>query len=77
MFNTAIIEVAIGLVFVFSLMALLVTQINSIVTALLNSRAKYLKQGLQELITDPQLQAKMLAHPIIKMVKVSVPTASP
>jgi hypothetical protein len=73
MFNTAIVEVAIGLVFVFALMAMLVTQINGIVTSVLNLRAKELKKGLLALVTDDQLGAKVLGHPVINMVKVSVP----
>ena len=72
--NTAIIEVVIGLVFVFSLMAILVTQINNLIMAVLNLRAKELKKGLQGLLSDPQLQAKMLGHPIIQMVRASVPS---
>ncbi|MBC7869221.1 MAG: hypothetical protein H7Y09_00165 [Chitinophagaceae bacterium] len=73
MFNTAIIEVAIGLIFVFCLMAILVTQINSFIVNILNLRAKQLKESLQDLITDPDIQAKVLAHPLINMVKTTVP----
>jgi hypothetical protein len=73
MFNTSILEVVIGLIFVFSLMAILVTQINGIITTLLNLRAKQLKRGLQNLVTDKLTQARLLAHPIIKMVDVSLP----
>jgi len=69
MFNSAIIEVAIGLIFVFCLMAILVTQINAFIINILNLRAKQLKEGLQDLITDPDIQAKLLAHPLINMVK--------
>lgn len=76
MFNTAIIEVVVGLIFVFSLMAILVTQINNVITTLLNTRANELKRGLEELLTDPQVQAKVLAHPLIKMVKDTVPAGT-
>ncbi len=74
MFDSAIIQVAIGLIFVFSLLAILVTQINTIITSIFNMRAKELKSGLQDLITDKQLQARLLAHPLIRMVRVSVPS---
>lgn len=73
MFGTAIIETVIGLMLVFSLTAILVTQINGIITTILNFRAKQLKQGITEIVTDKQVQAKLLAHPIINMVKTSVP----
>jgi hypothetical protein len=73
MFNTSIIEVVIGLIFVFSLLAILVTQINGIITSAVNLRAKQLKKGLQDLVTDPQMQARLLAHPIINMVPIGLP----
>jgi len=67
-----ILEVVIGLVFVFSLLAILVTQINGLISTALNLRSKQLKQGIQGLITDERLQAKVLAHPIIDMIKTTV-----
>lgn len=73
MFGSTLIETVIGLVFVFSLTAILVTQINNIISSLLNLRAKNLKQGLSDLVTDKQIRAKLLAHPIIDMVQTSVP----
>ena len=76
MFNTSIIEVVVGLIFVFSLMAILVTQINGILSTLFKVRAKELKSGLQDLIMDPQIQAKVLAHPLIRVVKETVPTGA-
>lgn len=75
MFASTVIEVVIGLVFVFSLMAILVTYTNSIISTALNLRAKQLKQGLQDLLTDPDVQAKVLAHPLINMVNVPDRTA--
>lgn len=63
-----LIEVVIGLVFIFSLLAILVTQINSFIASLLKWRSKQLKEGLIRLIADKQLQAEILAHPLINMV---------
>ena len=63
-----IIQVAIGILFVFSLLSLLVTQINTFVGNLLNWRAKNLKEGVLLLISDKELQAKVLAHPLIQLV---------
>jgi len=73
MIGNSILEVAIGMIFIFALLAILVTQINSLVSNLFNLRGKDLKRGIQTLITDNQIQAKLLAHPIIKMVNVAVP----
>ncbi len=73
MIGNSILEVAIGMIFIFALLAVLVTQINSLVSNIFNLRGKDLKKGIQTLITDNQIQAKLLAHPIIKMVNVAVP----
>lgn len=69
MFNTPIIEVAIGLIFIFSLLAILVTQINTFFINILKIRAKQLKDGLQRLIQDDKLKAEILVHPLINVVK--------
>lgn len=72
MFDAEIIEVAIGMIFVFSLLSILVTQINGLISNLLNLRAKQLKASIQELITDKETQAKVLGHPVVNLVKKSV-----
>lgn len=71
MFNSSIIEVVIGLIFIFAFLAILVTQINTLITNLLKIRSKQLKEGLVTLIGDKRLQAEMLIHPLIKMVDTS------
>lgn len=68
MFNTAIVEVAIGLIFIFSLLAILVTQINTFFANILKLRSKELRNGLDQLVKDERLRAEMLAHPLINMV---------
>lgn len=73
MLATSLIQIAIALVFIFSLMAILVTQINAILLALLNLRAKELKDGLKYMITDTHVRAKVLAHPIINVVQAKIP----
>jgi hypothetical protein len=74
---SSILELAIGMVFVYSLLSILVTQINNVILNVMNLRAKQLKEGLVELVQDKELQAKLLAHPLIRMVEVKVsPSAS-
>ncbi len=68
MFDSPIIEVIIGLIFVFSLMSIIITQLNTVSTSLLNTRSKHLKRGIEEMITDPVVQAKFMAHPLIRMI---------
>lgn len=68
MLNSAIIEVIIGLIFVYSLTSIIVTQINTVITSILNTRARHLKAGLDDLITDPVVRAKLMAHPLIRLI---------
>lgn len=68
MVNSAIIEVAIGLIFVFSLLSILVTQINNVIVSVLNLRARRLKDQLDVMLSDPVVRAKTLSHPLIRMV---------
>lgn len=69
---SAIIEVMIGIVFVFSLLSILVTQINTVISNSLNLRARYLRDGIDDLITDPVLRAKVFAHPLVRMLQQQV-----
>jgi hypothetical protein len=68
MFNSAIIEVIVGMIFIYSLLSILVTQINTLITNLLNTRAKHLKTGIWDMITDPVVRAQFMAHPLIRLV---------
>ena len=52
-----IIQVAIGMIFVYSLLSILVTTLNTVITNVLRWRAKHLKAALESLITDPEVQA--------------------
>jgi hypothetical protein len=69
MISPGIFQVVIGLIFIYSLISILATQINSIIAALLNLRARHLKGGLETLLTDPVIRAKFLSHPLIRMVE--------
>lgn len=68
MLNSAIVEVIIGLIFVFSLASVIVTQINSVITSIFNTRARHLKAGIEDMLTDPVVRTKFLAHPLIRMI---------
>ena len=68
MVNSAIIELAIGLTFVFSLLSILVTQINNIIVRILNLKAERLKDQLDVTLSDPVVRAKLMTHPLIGMI---------
>src|SRR5262245_31768216 len=74
---SSIVQVAIGMAFVFSLLSILVTQINTLILNVLNLRAKQLKEGLLKLVQDKELQAKLLGHPLIRMVDLTVSMSEP
>ena len=69
MLDSTIIEVVLGLVFVYSLLAIVVTQINMVISNLLNLRARHLKAAVRDLITDPTTQARFMTHPLIALVR--------
>lgn len=52
MFNSAAIEVVIGLVFIYILYSLLVTIITELISSLVNERGRVLKKGLQRMLDD-------------------------
>lgn len=64
----AIIQVAIGMIFVYSLLSILVTTLNTVIANLLRWRSTHLKTALESLITDPEVQAQFMSHPLINIV---------
>ncbi|MEO0562739.1 MAG: hypothetical protein AAF125_11540, partial [Chloroflexota bacterium] len=70
MFETAaILEVIIGIVFSYILLSLLVSQINTVVANVVNLRAEQLRQRVEAIIFDEDLQKKVLAHPVVGMIQ--------
>jgi hypothetical protein len=69
MFDSAIFEVIIGMVFIFSLLSILVTQINSVLASVLRLRARHLRDGINKLVLDPMIRAKVVTHPLIRLVQ--------
>jgi hypothetical protein len=68
MFNTSIIEVAIGLIFVYLLMSLICSAANEIIESFLKNRATDLERGIRELFNQADgggLVAKFYNHPLI------------
>ncbi|MGJ3241111.1 MAG: hypothetical protein ACFE0Q_20540 [Anaerolineae bacterium] len=63
-----ILEVLIGLIFIFSLLSILVTQINAIISQALRLRARYLFDTIKRLLHDKELTARFITHPLIRVV---------
>lgn len=64
-----IIEVLIGIVFIYSLSSILVTQLNTVISQTLRWRAKHLLGAITDIIHDDVLSAKVITHPLIRLVE--------
>jgi hypothetical protein len=65
MFGSGILDTVIGLIFVFLLVSVLVTIVNEMIAAVLMSRAKWLRRGIDRLIGSEWME-KVYAHPLIE-----------
>lgn len=69
MIQSAIIEVIIGVIFIYILLSLLVSQINTVIANVFMIRAKQLRTRVEEIVFDDEVQRKLLAHPLVGIVK--------
>jgi hypothetical protein len=53
MFGSSILEVAIGLVFIYLLLSLICSAVNEIISSILNKRGENLFEGIKNLLNDP------------------------
>jgi len=76
MFNSAILDVAIGLVFIFLLVSLLVSAAAEMISGWLKWRSVYLWDGLEKLLQSREARNELYEHPLIKgLTKVNVAAA--
>lgn len=66
LFGSTLLEVAIGVIFVYLLVSLLCSALNELIEAWLKYRARYLEQGITKLLGNPALAAQFFEHPLIK-----------
>ncbi len=67
MFGSDILEVAIGLVFVYFIMSLLCSTVTEYIARITAMRAKTLKDGIRKLLNDDDvLKDKIFGHPLVK-----------
>src|SRR4051794_20634400 len=69
-----IIQVAIGMILDLNLLSVLGSSLNSVITNVLQWRAKHLKAAIETLLTDQSIQHLFLQHPLIKIVDPNAPT---
>ena len=65
----AILQVIAGVIFVFTLLSIVVTEVNSLIARATKLRAKNLRQTIDGIIEDPVIRAKVYTHPLIQLVK--------
>lgn len=65
-FGSTMIEVAIGVIFVYLLVSLLCSALNELIEAWLKYRARYLEQGIRKLLSDPGLADQFFNHPLVR-----------
>lgn len=65
----AIVEVIVGMIFVFILLSILVTEINSLLSRATRLRSRNLRNTLDGIIEDPVMRAKLYTHPLIQLVR--------
>ena len=68
MFNSTYLDVAIGLIFIFLLLSLLVTTINEIIAGAMRMRARMLRKAIYYMLSDKngkEFAAKVYNHPLV------------
>jgi len=68
MLDSPIFQVIVGLIFIFSIFSVIVTQINTSIAYMFQMRARSLKEGIFGLLTDPETRAKFMAHPLVRLI---------
>jgi hypothetical protein len=65
MLGSSIIDIAIGLIFVYLLLSLICSAANEIIESYSKKRAKDLERGVSEMLRDPALVESLYKHPLI------------
>src|ERR1044071_8090095 len=66
LFGSTLLEVAIGVAFVYLLVSVLCSALNELIEAWLKYRARYLEDGIRKLLSDPGLAESFFNHPLVK-----------
>ncbi len=66
LFGSNVLEVAIGMIFVYLLLSLLCSAASELIASLWKFRAKDLERGITKLLSDQKLAEKFFKHPLVK-----------
>jgi hypothetical protein len=62
-------DLAIGMSFIYLLMALVCSTLNESIAGVINSRGKTLEKGIASILHDPALKTKLYEHPLIQGIQ--------
>ncbi|MBI4786253.1 MAG: hypothetical protein HY782_04310 [Chloroflexi bacterium] len=79
MFGSTMIDVAIGLVFIFFILSMIASHINEMIAGWMKWRAKDLQSGIRNMLSDPNLANNVLNHSLVTSMskKGSLPSYIP
>ncbi len=79
MFNSAVLDVVMGLMFIYIVLSLACSKVNEYFAQILKWRAKNLEQAIGSLLFDPTFKDKVYNHPLIQslIADKSKPNAKP
>jgi hypothetical protein len=66
MFGSALLEILIGLAFVYLLLAVICSALSEWIARIFAMRSKNLEAGIRNLLEDPELVQKVYQHPLLK-----------
>jgi hypothetical protein len=72
MFGSTILDVAIGLIFIYFLLSMITSHINELISQMFSWRSKDLEAGIRTMLADPNLANKVWNHPMIRGLSVRV-----
>ena len=73
MFGSSVLEVGIGLAFVYLLLSLVCTAVNEVIAAIAQWRAVNLRKGIRHLLDDQALEKAFREHPLIRSLRQELP----
>ena len=68
MFGSAIVDVAIGLIFIYFVLSVIVSHLNELLAGLFRWRATMLEEGIRNLLADPGVVASVLKNPLVSQL---------
>jgi hypothetical protein len=66
LFGSTILDIAIGMAFVYFLLSVISSTVNELFAGFLKMRARDLEHGIANMLCDPQIASRVLNHPLIK-----------